>query len=46
VRITEIDKNLTSRAVKTELLLEERRIDAAAVAESSGKGSALADIGQ
>jgi hypothetical protein len=46
VRITKIDKNLTARAVKTELLLEERRIDAAAVAESSGQGSALATRGQ
>jgi hypothetical protein len=41
VRITKIDKNLTARAMKTKLLLEERRIDAAAVAESSGQGSAL-----
>jgi hypothetical protein len=46
VRITKIDKNLTSRAVKTELLLEERRIDAAAVAGSSVQGSALAARGQ
>jgi hypothetical protein len=46
VRITKIDKNLASRAVKTELLLEEKRIDAAAVAWSSGQGSALAARGQ
>jgi hypothetical protein len=48
VRITKIDKSLIARAVKTELLLEERRIDAAAatVAESSGQGSALAARGQ
>lgn len=40
VRITRINKDLTSRMVMADLLLEERRIDAAA--ESSVQGSAIA----
>ena len=40
VRLTKIDKDLTSKVVKADLLLEERRIDAAA--ESSAQGSATA----
>jgi hypothetical protein len=39
-QVTKIDKDLTSKTVKSDLLLEERRIDAAA--ESSEQGSAMA----
>lgn len=40
VRVTKINKDLTSRMVKADLLLEEKRIDAAA--ESFEQGSAIA----
>jgi hypothetical protein len=40
LRTTRIDKDLTARNVKTDLLLEERRIDAAA--DSAKKNSAMA----
>jgi hypothetical protein len=40
LRTTKIDKDLTARNVKSELLLEERRIDAAA--DSGEKNSAMA----
>ena len=39
LRVTKVDKDLTARAVKSDLLLEERRIDA--VAESSEQDSAM-----
>ncbi|XP_068974778.1 uncharacterized protein [Bombus flavifrons] len=42
LRTTRIDKDLTARVVKSDLLLEERRIDAAA--DSSEKNSAMAAL--
>jgi hypothetical protein len=38
--VTKIDKDLTSKTVKSDLLLEERRMDAGA--ESSKQGSVMA----
>jgi organic radical activating enzyme len=46
VRITKIDEDLTARTVKADLLLEERRIDAAAAADLSEHGIVLVARGQ